>query len=138
MAAFFKCIISTLSALIHINYLLVICRWTSMAVFTTFRTLASFCNSTMIKVLQSDILNSFLNTILYTLSIKSKMYSRFEIKTAPILTLLSIRCTKFFLFIHLYSFYPFSTNIQPWQKGYITLLNKHYINRLILSKDYTP
>ena len=73
-----------------------------MAVFTTFRTLASFCNSTMIKVLQSDILNSFLNTILYTLSIKSKMYSRFEIKTAQILTLLSIQRTKFFFCFYTY------------------------------------
>ena len=28
--------------------------------------------------------------------------------------------------------------VQPWQKRYITLLNKHYINRLTLSKDYMP
>ena len=28
--------------------------------------------------------------------------------------------------------------IQPWQKRYITLLNKHYINRLTLSKDNIP
>ena len=88
-----------------------------MAVFTTFRTLASFCNSTMIKVLQSDILNSFLNTILYTLSIKSKMCSKFEIKTAPILTLLSIRRTKFFCLYTYIVFTPLAPTYSHDKKG---------------------